>query len=115
MSRGAKGIRIRVAGRLNGAEIARAEQSREGSVPLHTLRANVDYGVATSRTTYGAIGVKVWIYLGDVLPGQRVENTIAASGGKHAQDGRGFRGERGDGRGGRGGRGRRTERAGTKD
>ena len=72
MRLGAKGIRLRVAGRLNGAEIARAEQSRSGSVPLHTLRANVDYGVATSHTTYGCIGVKCWIYHGDVLPGQRV-------------------------------------------
>jgi len=112
MSRGAKGIRIRVAGRLNGAEIARAEQSREGSVPLHTLRANVDYGIATSRTTYGAIGVKVWIYLGDVMPGERVEAMPGDTGGKHPQEGRGFRSERGDGkpsRGGRGGRGRRTD------
>lgn len=67
---GAKGIRLRVAGRLNGAEIARSEQAREGSVPLHTLRADVDYGVATARTTYGAIGVKCWIYHGDVLPGE---------------------------------------------
>ena len=63
---GAKGIRLRVAGRLNGAEIARQEQAREGSVPLHTLRANVDYGFAISYTTYGTIGVKCWIYLGDV-------------------------------------------------
>ncbi|MDK1020308.1 MAG: 30S ribosomal protein S3 [Candidatus Hydrogenedentes bacterium] len=67
---GAKGIRLRVAGRLNGAEIARSEQVREGSVPLHTLRADVDYGVATARTTYGAIGVKCWIYHGEILPGQ---------------------------------------------
>lgn len=72
MRLGAKGIRIRVAGRLNGAEIARAEQTREGSIPLHTLRANVDYGTATARTTYGTIGVKVWIYHGDVMPGERV-------------------------------------------
>jgi small subunit ribosomal protein S3 len=70
MRLGAKGIRLRVAGRLNGAEIARAEQAREGSVPLHTLRANVDYGTATARTTYGCIGVKCWIYHGDVLPGE---------------------------------------------
>jgi len=63
---GAKGIRIRIAGRLNGSEIARAEQTHEGSVPLHTLRAWVDYGNATSFTTYGTIGVKVWIYLGDI-------------------------------------------------
>lgn len=69
MRLGAKGIRIRVAGRLNGAEIARQEQAREGSVPLHTLRADVDYGLAVSNTTYGTIGVKVWIYHGDVEPG----------------------------------------------
>jgi small subunit ribosomal protein S3 len=68
---GAKGIRIRVGGRLNGAEIARVENMHEGSVPLHTLRADVDYGFATSYTTYGTIGVKVWIYHGDVEHGQR--------------------------------------------
>lgn len=72
MRLGAKGIRLRVAGRLNGAEIARSETAREGSVPLHTLRANVDYGVATSFTTYGTIGVKCWIYHGELLPGERV-------------------------------------------
>ena len=72
MRLGAKGIRIRVAGRLNGAEIARSEQAREGSVPLHTLRANVDYGFATSYTTYGTIGVKCWIYHGDVARGEIV-------------------------------------------
>ena len=70
MRLGAKGIRLRVAGRLNGAEIARAEQARDGSVPLHTLRADVDYGFALSRTTYGCIGVKCWIYHGEVMPGQ---------------------------------------------
>jgi small subunit ribosomal protein S3 len=70
MRLGAKGIRIRVAGRLNGAEIARAEQARDGSVPLHTLRANVDYGFALSRTTYGCIGVKCWIYHGEIMPGE---------------------------------------------
>lgn len=70
MRLGAKGVRIRVAGRLNGAEIARVEQAREGSVPLHTLRADVDYGFATSYTTYGTIGVKCWIYHGDTEPGQ---------------------------------------------
>jgi small subunit ribosomal protein S3 len=72
MRLGAKGIRLRVAGRLNGAEIARAETAHEGSVPLHTLRANVDYGVATGHTTYGCIGVKCWIYQGDMMPGERV-------------------------------------------
>lgn len=74
MRLGAKGIRLRVAGRLNGAEIARAEKAREGSVPLHTLRANVDYGTATSHTTYGCIGVKCWIYHGELMPGERVTN-----------------------------------------
>jgi small subunit ribosomal protein S3 len=72
MRLGALGIRIRVAGRLNGAEIARTEQAREGSVPLHTLRANIDYGTATAHTTYGCIGVKVWVYHGEVEPGERV-------------------------------------------
>ncbi len=64
---GAKGIRVNCSGRLGGAEIARLQWYREGRVPLHTLRANVDYGVATARTTYGACGVKVWIYKGDIL------------------------------------------------
>ena len=64
---GAQGIRINVAGRLNGAEIARAEWYREGRVPLHTLRADIDYGFAEARTTYGVIGVKVWIFKGEVF------------------------------------------------
>ncbi len=62
---GAKGIKICCAGRLNGAEIARKEWSRTGSVPLHTLRADIDYGFAEAKTTYGVIGVKVWIYKGE--------------------------------------------------
>lgn len=65
---GAQGIRIACSGRLAGAEIARTEWYREGRVPLHTLRADIDYGAAEARTTYGRIGVKVWIYHGDVLP-----------------------------------------------
>lgn len=64
---GAQGIKVNVAGRLNGAEIARSEHYQEGSLPLHTIRSNVDYGTATARTTYGAIGVKVWIYFGEIL------------------------------------------------
>ena len=67
MRLGAGGIRINCAGRLGGAEIARTEWYREGRVPLHTLRADVDYGTATGRTTYGACGVKVWIFKGEVL------------------------------------------------
>lgn len=65
---GAKGIKIQVSGRLGGAEMSRTEWYREGRVPLHTLRADIDYGFATARTTYGTIGVKVWIYKGEVLP-----------------------------------------------
>ena len=64
MSAGALGIKIICSGRLSGAEIARSEKLIFGSIPLHTLRADVDYAVATSRTTYGAIGIKVWIYKG---------------------------------------------------
>lgn len=64
---GAKGIRINCSGRLGGAEIARMEWYREGRVPLHTLRAEVDYGTSTAHTTYGACGVKVWIYKGDIM------------------------------------------------
>jgi small subunit ribosomal protein S3 len=64
---GAEGIKIKVSGRLNGAEIARSEWYREGRVPLHTLRADIDYGVAEANTTYGQIGVKVWIFKGEVF------------------------------------------------
>ena len=65
---GAKGIRINCAGRLGGAEIARTEWYRQGRVPLHTLRADIDYGFAESRTTYGIIGVKAWIFHGEIIP-----------------------------------------------
>ncbi len=67
MRLGAQGIKINVGGRLNGAEIARSEWYREGRVPLHTLRADIDYGFAEARTTYGIIGVKVWIFKGEVF------------------------------------------------
>ena len=67
MKFGAKGIRIACSGRLGGAELARREWYREGRVPLHTLRADIDFGVATARTTYGAIGVKTWIFKGEIL------------------------------------------------
>jgi len=67
MRLGALGIKVNVAGRLNGAEIARSEWYREGRVPLHTLRADVDYGFAEARTTYGVIGVKVWVYKGEIF------------------------------------------------
>ena len=71
---GAKGIRIQCSGRLGGAEMGRREWYREGRVPLHTLRAKIDYGTATARTTMGAVGVKVWIYQGEKLPGQPTPN-----------------------------------------
>ena len=67
MRLGAQGIKINVAGRLNGAEIARSEWYREGRVPLHTLRADIDYGFAEANTTYGVIGVKVWIFKGEII------------------------------------------------
>ena len=67
MRLGAEGIKVKVGGRLNGAEIARSEWYREGRVPLHTLRADIDYGVAEANTTYGIIGVKVWIFKGEIF------------------------------------------------
>ena len=71
MKFGAKGIRLRCGGRLGGSEIARCENYREGRVPLHTLRADIDLGEATAHTTYGTIGVKCWIFKGEVLPQRR--------------------------------------------
>ncbi|MBC2856335.1 30S ribosomal protein S3 [Cetobacterium sp. 2A] len=71
MKSGAKGIKVMVSGRLNGAEIARSEWVVEGKVPLHTLRADIDYATATAHTTYGALGIKVWIFHGEVLPTKR--------------------------------------------
>lgn len=73
MKAGAKGVKTMVSGRLDGAEIARSEQYREGSIPLQTLRADIDYGVATAKTTFGAIGVKVWIYKGEILGNNPLE------------------------------------------
>ena len=78
MRSGAKGVKINIGGRLNGAEIARSEWYREGRVPLHTLRADIDYGVAEALTTYGIIGVKVWIFKGEVFKTEE-ENTVAAA------------------------------------
>jgi small subunit ribosomal protein S3 len=71
---GAKGIRIATAGRLGGAEMARREWYREGRVPLHTLRADIDYGVAEAKTTYGVIGIKVWIFKGELIRSQATES-----------------------------------------
>ncbi|RYL89894.1 30S ribosomal protein S3 [Sporolactobacillus sp. THM7-4] len=74
MRAGAKGIKTQVAGRLGGADMARTEDYSEGTVPLHTLRADIDYGTAEADTTYGKIGVKVWIYRGEVLPTKGTNN-----------------------------------------
>ncbi len=71
MRMGAEGVRVMTAGRLGGAEIARTEQYKEGRIPLHTLRADIDYATATARTVYGAIGVKVWICRGEILDAQQ--------------------------------------------
>jgi len=93
---GAKGIRVQVSGRLGGAEMSRSEFYREGRVPLHTLRANIDYGFHEARTTFGRIGVKVWIYKGDIT-----EREFARQQAEQAQRGGRRDGRRGPRRGGR--------------
>jgi small subunit ribosomal protein S3 len=104
MRSGAKGVRIQCSGRLGGAEMSRSEFYREGRVPLHTLRADIDYGFYEARTTFGRIGVKVWIYKGEVA-GTRAEREAQAAARAGAPGrGRGLRG------GDRPGRGTRTER-----
>ncbi|HEX5017042.1 MAG TPA: 30S ribosomal protein S3 [Actinomycetes bacterium] len=105
MKAGAKGIRVQVGGRLGGAEMSRTEFYREGRVPLHTLRADIDYGFYEARTTFGRIGVKVWIYKGDVT-GTRAEREAAAAAARISQ-----RGAR-PGRGTRPARGRETAEVG---
>jgi small subunit ribosomal protein S3 len=74
---GVEGIKIQVSGRLNGAEIARTEATREGKVPLHTLRADIDYTYRTAQTIYGVLGIKVWIFKGEIIPGQEIAATPA--------------------------------------
>jgi small subunit ribosomal protein S3 len=76
---GAEGIKVKCGGRLGGAEIARTEGYREGRVPLHTLRANIDYATSTAKTTFGTIGVKVWIFKGEVVDGRRGERSTFSS------------------------------------
>lgn len=111
MQSGAKGVRVAVAGRLGGAEMSRREWERRGQVPLQTLRADVDFGQAEARTTYGIIGVKVWIFRGIVKPGQMVEPTSAPPSGRSERPRRDRddrpRGERPQ-RAGRGGGSRRS-------
>ncbi len=84
MRLGAGGIKVKVSGRLNGAEIARTEWYREGRVPLHTFRADIDYGFAEARTTYGVIGVKVWIFKGEVFDTPEVAGQVADAAAKQA-------------------------------
>lgn len=102
---GAKGIKVEINGRLGGADMARTAKEREGRVPLSTLQANVEYGTAVARTTYGIIGVKVWIYKGDIERGQKVNYRQASSQAGAFDRGRGGRAPRGGGRPGGGGRG----------
>jgi small subunit ribosomal protein S3 len=114
MRSGAKGIRIQCSGRLNGAEMSRTEFYREGRVPLHTLRADIDYGFYEAKTTFGRIGVKVWIYKGEVA-GTRAERQAqaAARAGVPGRSGRPSRGgERGAERPSRGTRPTRADRDG---
>jgi small subunit ribosomal protein S3 len=105
MRSGAKGVKVQVSGRLGGAEMARTEQYSDGRVPLHTLRADIDYGFFEARTTTGRIGVKCWINKGEVMPEGFRSDLVSGDGDSQAQSGRG--GGRRDDRGGdRGGRGR---------
>lgn len=131
MRSGIKGIKIMIAGRLGGAEIARTEWSKEGRIPLHTFRADIDYGVAEAMTMFGIIGVKVWIFKGEVMPGEFAVSNVKSKSARpedaQARDtglqGAGRRGPGGGGRGpggpgpggqrpdaGRGGRGRGPRR-----
>jgi small subunit ribosomal protein S3 len=81
MKAGAKGVKVNVAGRLGGSEMARREWDKDGRVPLGTLRADISYGQVLSRTTYGAIGVKVWIYRGDIIPERQAPHETVSAGG----------------------------------
>ena len=110
MKAGALGVKVQVSGRLGGAEIARTERNKDGKVPLHTLRADIDYAAVEAFTTFGRIGVKVWIYRGEVLPDQpRGENRADNRGGDRGGFQRRERGGRGRGRGPGGAPGARSE------
>ena len=113
MKFGAKGIKTQVSGRLGGAEIARSESYSEGTIPLQTLRADIDYGFAEADTTYGKLGVKVWVYKGEILPGMTSApepKTPPAS--SQDRKGRGGRNDRGGNRGGAGRTGGQNNRGG---
>lgn len=114
MRSGVKGIKIMIAGRLGGAEIARTEWTKEGRIPLHTFRADIDYGVAEAMTVFGIIGVKVWIFKGEVMPGETAVANVKAKAARPEEGGGETRGEaqgiqgagrRGRGPGGAGGQG----------
>ena len=87
MRAGAKGVKVMVSGRLGGNDIARTEWLRDGAIPLHTLRADIDYGFAIARTIFGVIGVKVWIYRGMVAPGEMVQRNVKAVSGEDFDEG----------------------------
>src|SRR5256885_3663629 len=108
---GAKGVKVQVSGRLGGAEMARTEGYSDGRVPLHTLRADIDYGFFEARTTFGRIGVKVWINKGEIMPSGFAQDLTQMEAPQQAAPGGGGGGDR-DSRGGRGGRGRRGGRGG---
>ena len=88
MRAGAQGIKVMVSGRLGGAEIARSEWAKEGRIPLQTLRADVDYGFTEADTIMGKIGVKVWIFKGNLMPGEKADQNIKAKSGKEEKGGR---------------------------
>ena len=118
MRMGAEGIRIRLAGRLGGAEMGRTEQYLEGRVPLHTIRADIDYAAATAYTIYGTTGVKVWVYRGEILgkpdlsPNVQAQRQQMQSGSTSSRSSRGGRGGRDDEKGGRSRRSRRGGQGG---
>jgi small subunit ribosomal protein S3 len=97
MKGGALGIRIQCSGRLGGSEMGRREWYREGRVPLHTLRAKIDYGTASARTTFGACGVKVWVYRGDLMPGQTIASLYEAADSRPSRPSGDRRGRRNEG------------------
>jgi small subunit ribosomal protein S3 len=102
---GSEGIKIKVSGRLGGAEMARSEQYKEGRIPLHTLRADIDYAISEAQTVYGKIGIKVWIFKGEVYGKRDLSPNVGlANTGGQQGDNRGGRGERNDRGGERGGR-----------
>ena len=108
---GAQGIKVKVSGRLGGAEIARTEQYKEGRIPLHTLRADIDYALSEANTVYGKIGVKVWVFKGEVFGKRDLSPNVGANS-QDAGGGRSGGGRGGRGRGDAGDRDRRREGGG---